>query len=529
MEADKDLAKTKEETYDRQLRLWGALGQKALENAKVCLINGGATGTEILKNLVLPGVGSYTIVDGNKVTAADLGNNFFIDKASIGSSRAECTHRLLTELNPWVSGSAVSEDPVQLINNKVDYFGAFTIVIATELPEAPLLTLAKFLNSKHIPLFVVRSYGFIGYLRIVATEHTIVESHPDVEEDLRLAEPFPALSAFADSVDLSKLDSHLHSHVPYVVLLLQHVKQWKAAHDGNLPNTREEKNQFKLAVREGQKEEGEPNFQEAIAQAYRISSPTTLSYTTRELIADPSATNLTAQSPTFWILAAALKEFTEANNGLPPVLGSIPDMTADTHSFLALQQVYQQKAQEDIDAVAKSAAAILQRLGRSADEISPEQVKLFCKSAQSLRLVRTSSLEQEYSDSISKDALSAGLDENPGTVSFYLLLRAVDRFYAKHGRYPGSVTDSDITPDVPLLRAEVDGLLTALGLPHTTVSEDYVHEVCRYGASEMHNIGAFLGGIGAQEAIKVITHQWVPLNNTLLYNAITSSTITLAL
>ena len=45
----------KEIKYDRQLRLWSANGQEALEKSKLCLINATATGTEILKNLVLPG------------------------------------------------------------------------------------------------------------------------------------------------------------------------------------------------------------------------------------------------------------------------------------------------------------------------------------------------------------------------------------------------------------------------------------------------------------------------------------------
>ena len=36
-------------------RLWGDHGQAALESAKVCLINATATGTEILKNIILPG------------------------------------------------------------------------------------------------------------------------------------------------------------------------------------------------------------------------------------------------------------------------------------------------------------------------------------------------------------------------------------------------------------------------------------------------------------------------------------------
>lgn len=48
----------KSQKYDRQLRLWGANGQAALENAHVCLLNNGCgtVGIETLKNLVLPGM-----------------------------------------------------------------------------------------------------------------------------------------------------------------------------------------------------------------------------------------------------------------------------------------------------------------------------------------------------------------------------------------------------------------------------------------------------------------------------------------
>ena len=38
--------------------------------------------------------------------------------------------------------------------------------------------------------------------------------------------------------------------------------------------------------------------------------------------------------------------------------------------------------------------------------------------------------------------------------------------------------------------------------------------------SELHNIAAFVGGVGAQEAVKIITHQYVPMNNTYIYNGI---------
>ena len=47
----------KERKYDRQLRLWAASGQAALESANILLVNSGSAtvGVETLKNLVLPG------------------------------------------------------------------------------------------------------------------------------------------------------------------------------------------------------------------------------------------------------------------------------------------------------------------------------------------------------------------------------------------------------------------------------------------------------------------------------------------
>ena len=48
---------SKERKYDRQLRLWAANGQAALEEAHILLVNSGSgvAGVEALKNLVLPG------------------------------------------------------------------------------------------------------------------------------------------------------------------------------------------------------------------------------------------------------------------------------------------------------------------------------------------------------------------------------------------------------------------------------------------------------------------------------------------
>ena len=101
----------KEKKYDRQLRLWGANGQQALESSHILLLNSGAgvVGIETLKNLVLPGAGTFTIVDEAVVCEEDLGVNFFLEQSSLGRSRGEECCRLLLELNPEVKGFHVQK------------------------------------------------------------------------------------------------------------------------------------------------------------------------------------------------------------------------------------------------------------------------------------------------------------------------------------------------------------------------------------------------------------------------------------
>lgn len=76
--------------------------QRALGEARICLLNAGPTGTESLKNLVLPGCGFVTVVDGEKVTEGDVGNNFFVSRADIGSPRAEVRPVGAAAARPWI-------------------------------------------------------------------------------------------------------------------------------------------------------------------------------------------------------------------------------------------------------------------------------------------------------------------------------------------------------------------------------------------------------------------------------------------
>lgn len=63
---------------------------------------------------------------------------------------------------------------------------------------------------------------------------------------------------------------------------------------------------------------------------------------------------------------------------------------------------------------------------------------------------------------------------------------------------------------------------------HDSISIDALYR-CRAGGSELPNIAALMGGLVSQEAIKLITRQYIPMNNTTIFDGVRSTTSTYVL
>uniref|UniRef100_A0A6Q2YAE2 NEDD8-activating enzyme E1 regulatory subunit n=1 Tax=Esox lucius TaxID=8010 RepID=A0A6Q2YAE2_ESOLU len=505
---------SKEQKYDRQLRLWGDHGQEALENAHVCLINASASGTEILKNLVLPGIGAFTIVDGHKVSGEDVGNKYESDRPII------CF-------------------PDKLLDNDPEFFHRFSLVIGVQLPEGwdyliPLfsfhstcLRLGSVLWNANVPFLVCRTYGLTGYMRLVVKEHTVVESHPDnALEDLRLDQPFAELKSHIQSYDLEGMEKKDHIHTPWIIIVAKYLEKWFSDHNFQLPKNYKEKEAFRQLIRQGilTKENGTPedeeNFEEAIKNVNTALNPTKISSIVEDIFNEEQCNDITAQTPAFWVLARAVREFVQnEGGGNLPLRGSIPDMIADSEKFINLQNVYREKAMQDASVVSKHVESLLQSVGK---------VQGLFANAAFLRVVRCRSLAEEYgAETVNKDEITSSMDGADGEMVLYLMLRSVDRFYQQHSRYPG-VYDYQVEEDISRLKLCVHSLLQEYGL-NVNVKDDYIHEFCRYGAAEPHTVASFVGGSAAQEVIKIITRQFVPFNNTFIYNAMSQTSATFQL
>ena len=517
------LPSTKATKYDRQLRLWGDHGQAALESAHVCLINASATGTETVKNLVLPGIGGFTVVDNKRVSPEDVGSNFFLTADTVGTPRAQVAVALLQELNPEVKGAYIDDDFQSILETTPDFFSQFTAVIATELSDESLLKLAQVVWKSETPLLVARAYGLLGYLRIAIPHHEIVESHPDnYHEDVRLDCPFPGLLRYMNGINLDALDNTKHGNVPYLVVLFKYLEVWRESHGGEIPQNYREKKEFKELIRSGirKNEDGVPldedNFDEAIRNVNSMINPTQVPSTVQAILEDSACTCITPESSNFWLLARALREFVvNEGSGRLPLRGSIPDMTSSSNMYVDLQRVYQAQAREDMEVVASHLSELLVSIGKPSNSISESDIKQFCRNSAFLRVVRYRSLIEEYQIP-NLDEIRMHLENQDSDLVYYILLRAAEQFYSMYKSYPGEKGNA-FESDVAQMKSTVASLLQQWGASMYSIPDEHITEFCRYGAGEIHSVAAFLGGVASQEVIKLITHQFVPLNSTFMY------------
>ncbi|XP_010510023.1 PREDICTED: NEDD8-activating enzyme E1 regulatory subunit AXL [Camelina sativa] len=522
LEQEPTMAEPKKTKYDRQLRIWGELGQTALETASICLLNCGPTGSEALKNLVLGGIGSITIVDGSKVQIGDLGNNFMVDAKSVGQSKAKCVCGFLQELNDAVKANFIEENPDTLILKDPSFFSQFTLVVATQLVEDSVVKLDRICREANVMLVFARSYGLTGFVRISVKEHTVIESKPDHSlDDLRLNNPWPELKRFVETIDLNVAEPAAHKHIPYIVILVKVAEEWAQTHNSNLPSTREEKNEFKALVKSRMVSPDEDNYREATEAAFKVFAPRGISQDTQDIIND-SCAEVGPNSSYFWVMVAALKEFlSNEGGGEVPLEGSIPDMTSSTEHYINLQNIYYSKAEADFLSMEQRVKNILVKVGQDPSSISKPTIKSFCKNARKLKVCRYRMIEDEFrTPSVAALHKCLADEEYRSAIGFYILLRAVDRFAATYQKFPGQFDDGLMDHDVAQLKNIALSLLREMGCDGYMLQEELYNEMCRFGAAELHVVAALIGGITSQEVIKLITKQFVPMSGTYIFNGI---------
>jgi len=554
-DVDKGAKRTEHDNrFDRQLRLWGSHGQKLLESAHICALGSGAAVSETLKNLVLPNIHKFTIIDDATVSEVDDGNNFFVSEDDIGKPRGEVVRKNLLEMNPWdeknrigVQGIFINKNPGKAVEEGLEKFKKYQVVIATEISEHNMLKLSTFCYEQNITFLLMRINGLIGYIRWSKREHCIAESHPvDIDtSDIRLypdqLKNFPEYAEYISSFDFKQIrsDSHLHRHAPWPAIVHYQLQEWIKKH-GAIPKDFDERQEFKEQIKKASLFiHEELNFQEAVRNAHKACIKPMLDESVQTVLEDPAAKNITSSSDPFWFVIYAINEFKRVEGrGYLPVSAEIPDMTSLPEMYVKLQNIFRTRERKDLDAVRKHVEAKLKQVGSPTNSISAEYIDRVAKHIRTAAVVRCSSIEASYD---AKRADSEALNEifeeweeekewdeetmgprpiQPKNIHWYFAMRASDRFRTKYGRYPG--VGKDLERDVKLLTEILTGLFQEYKI-RAKVEPAVCQELVRFGATEIHNTAAMLGGVASQILLKLITRQFVPFDNTFVFNGIHTS------
>ncbi|KAK6202789.1 uncharacterized protein RJT21DRAFT_21614 [Scheffersomyces amazonensis] len=504
----------KETKYDRQLRLWASTGQSNLENSHICLINATTTGCEILKNLVLPGIGEFTIIDDRKVLPIDLSGNFFLKQDDIGRNIATAVKENLIEMNYEVKGNDIIKSIESILDND-GFWDTFNVVIVSD-HLSQIDQLKEILWNKKIPLLIVHTIGFYGSLQLISNEITVIETHQSSKlYDLRIDTPWPELQEFVDSFEFDKLNDIEHAHIPSIVIHIKALNNWKLNHDNHLPKSRDERLLFKKdyisALSRNIHLEG--NFIESVESFHRALRVTQIPSNLQELFNDDqiSDENINLSTPIFWIYIKALRNFIELNNGLLPLPGALPDMESDTESYVALKSIYREKALKDQELFYDQVIKVLKSAGRYEDEISKDSIATFCKNAQSL-YVSHGSKKSFTPDQIQQ--LTSVTSTPDSLLEIYFAIWAYDKYLQEFKVIP-SINDIETVKQV---------LASSLNISEK-LSPTFVmvlSEILNHNTHSYHNLSSFMGGIVSQEVLKLTTAQYIPLDNVFVFDGIHS-------
>ncbi|KUF88544.1 hypothetical protein AM588_10001845 [Phytophthora nicotianae] len=150
------------------MRLWGVEAQKRLQNSRVLVSGLTALGSELVKNLVLAGMG-VTLHDSQAVTPAAIATQFFLSEEDIGKNRAEACLPRVQELNPLVQVSSETKPLDELTD---EFFKQFTVVCLIGAEQVTEFRLDTLCRSLGIAFYSARSFGFDGIIFADLGEHT---------------------------------------------------------------------------------------------------------------------------------------------------------------------------------------------------------------------------------------------------------------------------------------------------------------------------------------------------------------------
>lgn len=149
--------------YDRQIRLWGLEAQNRLRSAHIVVVTLSGVATEVIKNVVLAGIGKLTIVDAGIVLEEDLSASFFFRADDVGQPRiSDAPLQRIQQLNPHVGIQGVAHEGV--LSHKALQELRPNVVIVTSGTKEELVQWNDACRSADAMFFASAAQGMGGFV-----------------------------------------------------------------------------------------------------------------------------------------------------------------------------------------------------------------------------------------------------------------------------------------------------------------------------------------------------------------------------
>ncbi|CAJ1364810.1 unnamed protein product, partial [Effrenium voratum] len=145
--------------FSRQNAAFGAEVTMKMTKMKILVVGCSGVAVEIVKNLVLQGLGGVTLIDSKPAKIQDLGTNFFLSEADIGKPLDTLLVPKFQELNPFCDIRTASELNAEVVQQHS------ALLICESMPLPTLLQWNEYcrnLQPKPVAFLYVRTGGVFG-------------------------------------------------------------------------------------------------------------------------------------------------------------------------------------------------------------------------------------------------------------------------------------------------------------------------------------------------------------------------------
>lgn len=164
-DADAYVSESELKRYERQTKIFGEEGQKRLKKAKVTIAGAGGLGSVSAAYLTVAGVGRILVVDNDVVELSNLNRQILHWEKDIGRWKAESFEDKLSEMNPEVEVTVLSEKIVE--DNVADIVCDSDLIVDAMDNFQTRYLLNRVALEKNLPFFHGGVYGFEGQMTTI--------------------------------------------------------------------------------------------------------------------------------------------------------------------------------------------------------------------------------------------------------------------------------------------------------------------------------------------------------------------------